>query len=169
MKSHHCMVVVVFLLLCGLHNEAANSKFWNGRQYRAHLCHPGGLGPPHFSNTRTKVPPIVNPFLQQLGSYDLWSQRVWKMEIIVAFGNMWISNNPLLTPYFSIQYSKSQQIRPIHHIRIISWWYGMFLSYFGTALHFVVQSMIWPLADFKWNQEKPDYWNQRFYVFSYHS
>ena len=36
------MVVVVFLLLCGLHNEAANSKFRNGRQYRAHLCHPVG-------------------------------------------------------------------------------------------------------------------------------
>ena len=34
------MVIVVFLLLCGLHNEAANSKFRNGRQFRAYVGHP---------------------------------------------------------------------------------------------------------------------------------
>ena len=37
------MVVVVFLLLCGLHNEAANMKFRNGRQFTAYVCHPGGI------------------------------------------------------------------------------------------------------------------------------
>ena len=30
LKSHHCMVVVVFLLFCGLHNEAGDSKFRKG-------------------------------------------------------------------------------------------------------------------------------------------
>ena len=37
------MVVVGFLLLSGLHNKAANSKFRNGGQYRAYMGHPGGI------------------------------------------------------------------------------------------------------------------------------
>ena len=41
MKSHHCMVVVVFLLFCGLHNEAGDSKFRNRRQYIAYVGHVG--------------------------------------------------------------------------------------------------------------------------------
>ena len=43
LKSHHCMVVVVFLLFCGLHNEAGDSKFRKGRQYIAYVGHVGGL------------------------------------------------------------------------------------------------------------------------------
>ena len=41
LKSHHCMVVVVFLLFCGLHNEAGDSKFRKGRQYIAYVGHIG--------------------------------------------------------------------------------------------------------------------------------
>ena len=41
LKSHHCMVVVVFLLFCGLHNEAGDSKFRKGRQYIAYVGHGG--------------------------------------------------------------------------------------------------------------------------------
>ena len=37
------MVVVVFLLFCGLHNEAGDSKFRKGRQYIAYVGHVGGL------------------------------------------------------------------------------------------------------------------------------
>ena len=43
LKSHHCMVVVVFLLFCGLHNEAGDSKFRKGRQYIAYVGHVGGF------------------------------------------------------------------------------------------------------------------------------
>ena len=35
------MVVVVFLLFCGLHNEAGDSKFRKGRQYIAYVGHIG--------------------------------------------------------------------------------------------------------------------------------
>ena len=35
------MVVVVFLLFCGLHNEAGDSKFRKGRQYIAYVGHVG--------------------------------------------------------------------------------------------------------------------------------
>ena len=37
------MVVVVFLLFCGLHNEAGDSKFRKGRQYIAYVGHVGAL------------------------------------------------------------------------------------------------------------------------------
>ena len=68
MKSHHCMVVVVFLLLCGLHNEAANSKFRNGRQYRAHLGHPGAQDPPKGPGSLSPG----HPFEAILGYWLVW-------------------------------------------------------------------------------------------------
>ena len=37
------MVVVVFLLFCGLHNEAGDSKFRKGRQYIAYVGHIGAF------------------------------------------------------------------------------------------------------------------------------
>ena len=37
------MVVVVFLLFCGLHNEAGDSKFRKGRQYIAYVGRVGGI------------------------------------------------------------------------------------------------------------------------------
>ena len=36
--------MVVFLLFCGLHNEAGDSKFRNRRQYIAYVGHVGGWG-----------------------------------------------------------------------------------------------------------------------------
>ena len=41
LKIHHCMVV--FLLFCGLHNEAGDSKFRNRRQYIAYVGHVGAF------------------------------------------------------------------------------------------------------------------------------
>ena len=47
LKIHHCMVV--FLLFCGLHNEAGDSKFRNRRQYIAYVGHVGVLSSLIFS------------------------------------------------------------------------------------------------------------------------